>query len=126
MPGFKASLSTKQIDNVTEYVLKLSGNKVNANKAAKGKAVFEGAGGCFACHTKAGTGQIAMGSANLTDKVWTVADVQGAKTLADKKAAVKAVISKGISRDMPAWQGRLSDADIKMLTFYVHQIGGGK
>ena len=126
MPGFKASLSAKQIDNVAEYVLSFSGTKVNAAKAAKGKVIFDGAGGCFACHTNAGTGQIAMGAANLTDKVWTIADVQGAKTLADKKAAVKAVISKGISRDMPAWQGRLSDADIKMLTFYVHQIGGGK
>lgn len=126
MPGFKANLSATQIDNVAEYVLKLSGEKVKASKARKGKAVFEGAGGCFACHTKAGTGQIAMGSANLTDKVWTVADVQGAKTLADKKAAVKKVIKQGIKRDMPAWQGRLSDADIKMLTFYVHQISGGK
>jgi len=126
MPGFKASLSAQQIDSVAEYVLSLSGTKVNAATAAKGKEVFEGAGGCFACHTQAGTGQIAMGAANLTDKVWTIADVQGAKTLADKKAVVKAIVSKGVSRDMPAWQDRLSDADIKMLTYYVHQIGGGK
>lgn len=126
MPGFKASLGAQEIDNVAEYVLSLSGEKVNAANAAAGKTVFEGAGGCFACHTKAGTGQIAMGAANLTDKVWTVADVQAAKTLADKKAAVKAVVSKGVSRDMPAWQGRLSEADIKMLTYYVNQLGGGK
>lgn len=126
MPGFKANLSAAQIDHVADYVLSLSGEKVNAASAAKGKTVFEGAGGCFACHTKEGTGQIAMGAANLTDKIWTVADVQGAKSLADKKTAVKAVVSKGISRDMPAWEGRLSEADIKMLTYYVHQIGGGK
>ena len=127
MPGFKASLSAAQIDNVSEYVLSFSGIKVNSAKAAKGKAIFDGAGGCFACHTNEGKGQIAMGAANLTDKVWTIADVNGAKTLADKKAAVKAVITKGVSgRDMPAWQGRLSDADIKMLTYYVHQLGGGK
>lgn len=123
MPGFKGNLSEEQIDSVAEYVLSLSGEQVDAANAAKGKAVFEGAGGCFACHTKEGTGMIAMGSANLTDKVWTVANVPGA---ADKKAVVKAVVSKGIGREMPAWQGRLSDAEIKMLTYYVHELGGGK
>lgn len=126
MPGFKASLNAQQIDDAADYVLSLSNEKVDAGKAAKGKLVFEGAGGCFACHTKAGTGQTAMGAANLTDKIWTIANVQGSKTLTVKKEVVKAVIKKGIGRDMPAWQGRLSEADIKMLTFYVHQIGGGK
>lgn len=126
MPGFKTSLSAEQIDNTAEYVLSLSGYKVSGAKAAKGKAVFEGAGGCFACHTKAGTGQIAMGSANLTDKIWTAAKVTASADLAINKTAVKEVITKGISREMPAWQGRLSDADIKMLSFYVHELGGGK
>ena len=125
MPGFKGNLSAVQIDNVAEYVLSLSGEKVNVANAAKGQAIFEGAGGCFACHTKAGTGQIAMGAPNLTDKIWTIVDVQAAPGLAEKKAVVKSVIDKGVSRDMPGWQGRLSDADIKMLTYYVHQLGGG-
>lgn len=126
MPGFKASLSAAQIDHVAEYVLSLSGHKMDPAKASKGKAVFEGAGGCFACHTKEGTGMAAMGSANLTDKIWTVARVSPAADLASNKAAVKRVISNGISREMPAWEGRLSDADIKMLSFYVHELGGGK
>lgn len=126
MPGFKASLSSAQIDDLAEYVLDLSGHKVSGTKAKKGKALFEGSGGCFACHTKAGTGQFAMGAANLTDKVWTVADVPGAASVVDKKTAIKTVINNGISRDMPAWQGRLSEAEIKMLSFYVHQLSGGK
>lgn len=126
MPGFKGRLNEVQLDNVAEYVLSMSGHKVNKSKAANGKSIFEGAGTCAACHTPAGTGQFAMGSANLTDKVWTVADVPGASSLEDKKAAIKSVISSGISRDMPAWQGRLSDAEIKMLSFYVHQLSGGK
>jgi len=99
---------------------------VNAANAANGKIVFEGTGGCAACHTPAGTGQFAMGSANLTDKVWTVANVPGAASFSDKKAAIKHVVRAGISREMPAWQGRLSDAEIKMLSFYVHQLSGGK
>ena len=27
---------------------------------------------------------------------------------------------------MPAWQGRLDDTSIKMLTVYVHSLGGGE
>ena len=27
---------------------------------------------------------------------------------------------------MPAWKGRLSDKDIKRLSVYVHQLGGGQ
>ncbi|MDH5180128.1 MAG: cytochrome-c oxidase, cbb3-type subunit III [Gammaproteobacteria bacterium] len=126
MPGFKASLSAEQIDNVAEYVLGLSGIEVNKDKAAQGKAVFEGAGTCHVCHTKAGSGQFAMGSANLTDKVWTFANVPAAKTLAEKKTAVKEVVANGFGRHMPAWNGRLSDVEIKMLAFYVHQLSAGK
>jgi cytochrome c oxidase cbb3-type subunit 3 len=31
----------------------------------------------------------------------------------------------GIKREMPAWEGRLSDEEIRMLTLYVHDLGGG-
>jgi len=27
---------------------------------------------------------------------------------------------------MPAWKERLSDTEIKILTYYVHEMGGGK
>jgi len=27
---------------------------------------------------------------------------------------------------MPAWQGRLSESEIKLLTVYVHDLGGGQ
>ncbi|MDH5777872.1 MAG: cytochrome-c oxidase, cbb3-type subunit III [Gammaproteobacteria bacterium] len=126
MPGFKTRLSNAELNQVSEYVLKLSGHKVNAAQAIKGKAIFEGTGGCAACHTSAGTGQFAMGSANLTDKIWTVANVPAAAAISDKRAAIRKVIASGINRDMPAWKGRLTDADIKMLSFYVHQLSGGK
>ncbi|MCW8899594.1 MAG: cytochrome-c oxidase, cbb3-type subunit III [Gammaproteobacteria bacterium] len=126
MPGFKASLSAKQISDVAEYVLSLSGNEANAAAVKNGKAVFSGQGGCAACHGADATGQDFMGSANLTDKVWTIADVAGADTAAAKKDAIMNVVKNGKTREMPAWKNRLSTTEIKILTYYVHELGGGK
>ena len=67
-----------------------------------------------------------MGSANLTDHIWTVSNVAAQNSIEDKQSVVKAVIAAGINRHMPAWKDRLSDVEIKMLTFYIHELGGGK
>lgn len=127
MPSFKPTFNEQQLDDVASFVLSLSGHKVDAAKAARGKAIFTGqTGGCYYCHTKAGTGMHSMGAANLTDNVWTVANVPAAKTDEEKLAAVKQVIENGISREMPAWKDRLSSEQIKLLTVYVHELGGGQ
>ena len=67
-----------------------------------------------------------MGSANLTDSIWTIANVPGSEEMVAKKSAIMQVVSNGKTRVMPAWKGRLSDTEIKILTFYVHDLGGGK
>ena len=126
MPAFKGRLSEDQISDVAEYVLSLSGNEMDAAAVKRGRKVFSTDGGCAACHGADAKGQTFMGSANLTDKIWTIADVPGAETTADKKSAVMQVVANGKSRVMPAWKGRLSDTEIKILTFYVHQLGSGK
>lgn len=126
MPGFKASLSTKQISDVADFVLSLSGEEADAEAAKRGKEIFAGQGGCAACHGAEAKGQDFMGSANLTDKIWTIADVSGAETAEAKKAAVMDVVKNGKTRVMPAWKGRLSATEIKILTYYVHELGGGK
>jgi len=126
MPGFKTRLTEKQTADVAEYVLSLSGNTVDVSAVKRGKAVFTNAGGCTACHGVDAKGQISMGSANLTDKVWTIADVIGAETFAEKKAAVMHVVKNGKTRIMPAWKERLSAVEIKMLTFYVKQLSASK
>lgn len=126
MPSFKARLSVKQISDVAEYVLSLSGNEVDAAAVKRGKVVFTNTGGCVACHGNDAKGQISMGSANLTDKIWTIADVSGADTAEAKKSAIIDVVTNGKTRQMPSWKDRLSATEIKMLTFYVHELGGGK
>lgn len=126
MPGFKKSLSADQISDVSDYVLRLSGHEVDSGAAQRGKAVFTGAGGCFACHGADAKGNPSMGSANLADSIWTIADVPGAKDVAAKKSAIAQVVRDGKTRVMPAWKGRLTDTEIKILSFYVHELGGGK
>lgn len=127
MPSFKGRFTDTQIADLASYVLSFSKQQgVDVSSAKRGQAMFEGAAGCFACHTKAGTGSHAMGSANLTDQIWTMANVGAQNSIETKQAVVKQVISNGINRQMPAWKGRLSETEIKMLTFYIHELGGGK
>lgn len=127
MPAYGATLSEEQLDEVANYVLSLSMEGADASKAAAGKEIFNGqAGGCHYCHTKEATGLKSQGAANLTDVIWTVANLPSAPTTEAKLVAIKQVIRDGINRVMPAWSGRLSDGEIKQLAIYVHQRGGGK
>lgn len=127
MPAFGRSLNDGQIDAVAHYVLSLSGHEVDDDMAQRGMQIFNGReGGCFYCHTKEGTGLESQGAANLTDSIWTVANVPGQDSLEGKLNEVKRVVGNGIERVMPAWEGRLSDNEIKLLTVYVHELGGGQ
>jgi cytochrome c oxidase cbb3-type subunit 3 len=119
MPAHKGTLAEAEINNLGNYVLSLSGEPHDAAAAAEGKTLFEAKAGCFACHTKEATGMKALGSANLTDQIWTIANVKGLESAEDKLSAVKSVIANGVSRSMPAWKTRLDDTQIKVLTAYI-------
>ena len=125
MPAFGEVLNDAQTDQLANYVLSLSGHTVDAAKAEAGRVIFQGQeGGCHYCHTASGKGMVSQGAANLTDAIWTVADVPGASDDKGRLEAVKAVIRGGIRRQMPAWGGRLDDTQIKLLTVYVQSLGG--
>jgi cytochrome c oxidase cbb3-type subunit 3 len=128
MPSFAEALTGAQIDELANYVASLSGLKADAAKAARGKDLFHShVAACYYCHNDDAKGRKDIGSANLTDKVWLWADVPGAADDAGKVAAIRKVIAGGLDRGvMPAWQGRLSEQQIKLLTVYVHELGGGK
>ncbi len=127
MPAFRKTFNEQQMDDVVEYVLNLSGHDVDKEKSMRGAALFNGeGGGCYYCHTKEAVGMKSVGSANLTDGIWTLADVAGQTNIEAKREAVRAIIKNGVKRQMPAWSQRLSSAEIKILTVYVHELGGGK
>jgi len=118
MPAHSSSLTSTEVTQVANYVLSLSGEKVDSATADAGKGVFN-TKGCSGCHMPTGVGMKALGAANLTDKIWTQANVPAAADTAAKVAAVSAVVSDGIQREMPAWESRLSDDEIKVLVAYI-------
>ncbi len=128
MPAYSEALGAAEIDALANYVASLSGLKADGTKAASGKELFNShAGACYYCHNVDAKGRKDIGSANLTDKVWLWANVPGATDDAGKIAAIRKVIASGLDKGvMPAWQGRLSEQQIKLLTVYVHELGGGK
>jgi len=118
MPAFGKDglLKEDQIRAVASYVRTLAGfgPETGADLAA-GKAAF--AENCAACHGEDGKGNIEMGSANLTTKIW-----QYGSDIDD----LVYTIANARNSTMPAWSARLDPVTIKSLAVYVHSLGGGK
>ena len=117
MPKFGADklLDNTQIAQVANYVLSLSGKAPDAAAAEAGKQVF--ADNCVACHGEDGKGDRAQGAPNLTDPIWLYGG---------DLASVEKIIHDGPFGVMPAWSGRLSEAQIRSVMAYVHGLGGGE
>ncbi len=130
MTAHKDSLSAQQIDDVANYVKAMSDegkDKADADSAvAAGKEVFMKSD-CTSCHGADAKGMQAMGSANLTDKIWRFdGSLDGIKrtiTFGVNNGDPKARVAV-----MPNFKeaGKLSDSDIKKLAVYVYKFGGGQ
>jgi cytochrome c oxidase cbb3-type subunit III len=99
--------SAEDVRDVANYVLSLSDSAYNTLYAQFGKSKFAV---CAACHGADGKGNTTVGAPNLTDKVW----LHGVG-----EAAIVNMINQGKNNVMPAWGGRLSEAQIHVLTGYV-------
>ena len=128
MPTFSEVLDGAQIDQLAHYVGKLSGIGHDGAKAAAGELLFRSeTAACFYCHGSDAKGRQDIGAPNLTDNIWLWADVPAAGSDDGKVAAIRSVIGNGLNKGvMPAWAGRLSPEQIKVLTVYVHELGGGQ
>jgi cytochrome c oxidase cbb3-type subunit III len=117
MPRFGADelLEPKQISDVSEYVLSLSGGDTDKEAAARGQTIY--AEQCVACHGEKGLGNPELGAPNLADAVWLYGS---------DKAEVMTSIHTGRGGMMPAWENRLDPLTIKSLALYVHSLGGGQ
>jgi cytochrome c oxidase cbb3-type subunit 3 len=117
MPAFGRDgiLKPEQIDDLTEYVVFLSGRP--SDKGAVGRAAKLFADNCAMCHGPGGKGDRAMGAPNLTDNDWLYGP---------ERADIRDQIWNGHGGVMPTWGGRLSPETIKALAVYVHSLGGGE
>ena len=130
MVAHKDTLSAQQIDDVAKYVKAMSEEgkeKADANSAvAAGMKVFTESD-CTACHGADAKGMEAMGSANLTDKIWR---------FDGSLECIKQTITYGVNSGDPSARvaimpnfteaGKLSDVEKKKLAVYVFKLGGGK
>ncbi len=117
MPKFGTDglLEKEQIDQVVQYVLQISGQEHDAALAAAGATVFTD--NCADCHAEDGTGDRAQGAPNLTDAIW----LYGGDT-----DSLTQTVTNARFGVMPAWQDRLSEADIRAVASWVHSRGGGE
>ncbi len=115
MPAYGEFLEEGQIAAAAEFVLQLSGQAHDPELAASGAAVF--AEECAACHMDAGTGDRESGAPNLADAIWLYGG--------DREAIAESITYSRFGV-MPAWGRRLDEVEIRAVTLYVHQLGGGE
>lgn len=117
MPAFgrDAILKEGEVDDLTEYVVHLSGRPANGASVKRAAKLF--ADNCAACHGANGKGNREFGAPNLTDNEWLYGPT---------RADIQDQIWNGHGGVMPTWAGRLSPETIKSLAVYVHSLGGGE
>jgi cytochrome c oxidase cbb3-type subunit III len=113
--GVDKLLEDRQIADVVEHVVSLSGKDRDVPAAARGAVIFKEQ--CSTCHGDDGKGKIDQGSPNLTDDIWL---------FGSSREAITESIRTGRGSGMPSWVGRLDPVTVKSLAVYVHSLGGGK
>ena len=116
MPAFGDILEPEEIEQTVNYVMSLSGGTpVDASLVAPGAVVY--ADNCSACHGDAGLGDRDLGAPNLADAIWLYGG---------DAATLRETITYSRYGVMPPWANRLSEAQIRAVSAYVHQLGGGE
>lgn len=111
--GTGDALPADQLGQLADYVVSLAAKTPAAGSA--GEAIFTER--CVACHSEGGVGNKDMGAPALNNNIWL---------FKGGKEGVIAQVTKPQHGSMPAWSERLDATTIKMLTVYVHSLGGGQ
>ncbi|WP_227367596.1 cytochrome-c oxidase, cbb3-type subunit III [Halomonas sp. M20] len=114
MPAWQ-QLGDNNLENVTSYVLSLSGEEHDANKASQGEAIFASA--CVACHGPGGKGNQAIGAPDLTDDAWLYRQ-PGQET----HAAVLETLRNGRNGHMPAQAAYIGEDKVHLVAAYVYSL----
>ncbi|PXW84386.1 cytochrome c oxidase cbb3-type subunit 3 [Ruegeria sp. P4] len=117
MPAFGRDglLEKEQVSQVVNYVMSLSDTPQDASQVVAGAAVFEA--NCASCHGEDASGDIYQGAPNLKDAIWLYGG--------DYETVYETVWNSRYGV-MPNWDTRLSEAEIRAVSAYVHQLGGGE
>lgn len=115
MPQFGDILTEEEIQQLVAYVRNISGHEADAMMVEAGSTLF--LDNCSSCHGEDGKGMRDLGAPNLTDAIWLWGEDEDALT---------ETISNSRFGVMPAWTERLSEADIRAVSIFVHSLGGGE
>lgn len=117
MPAFGRDgiIKPEQVEDLTDYVLQLSGRKADPRAVRRAGPLF--ADNCAACHGAKGKGDRSFGAPDLTDNE---------ELYGSSREVIHDQIWNGRGGVTPAWSGRLTKEDIKALAVYVHNLGGGE
>ncbi|MGC3982605.1 MAG: c-type cytochrome [Steroidobacteraceae bacterium] len=106
-------LTAADIGDVTEYVLQLSKQGHDAQAAKRGEQVFLYKGACYDCHGVGGIGDPTLGATDFSHALF----LHGAD-----RAAIRNSIQQGVSGSCPAFDGKLSDAQIRATAVYLYSV----
>lgn len=120
MPAFGRDelLEEEEISQVVNFVMSLTPNvnpPQDPSMVEAGAVVFED--NCAACHMEDGSGDRTQGAPNLADAIWLYGG---------DYAAISESVHNSRFGVMPDWNERLSEAQIRAVATYVHQLGGGE
>jgi cytochrome c oxidase cbb3-type subunit 3 len=117
MPAFGRDelLEKDEIDQVVNFVMSLSGDAQDPAQVDAGAVVFED--NCSSCHMEDGTGDRDQGAPNLVDAIWLYGG---------DYASLSQTVNNARYGVMPAWNSRLTEAQVRAVSAYVHQLGGGE
>jgi cytochrome c oxidase cbb3-type subunit 3 len=115
MTAYDDIFSNDEVDQVVQYVRLISGQEHDAGLAEAGTDLF--ANNCSACHGDNGMGSYDLGAPNLTDAIWLYGG---------DLASLEETVRYARFGVMPPWGTRLTEAEVKAVTAYVHQLGGGE
>lgn len=110
MPAWGDTLGAQGVKEVANYVLSLSGRKVDPVLAAAGQPRFAM---CAACHGADGKGNTMIGAPNLTDTIWLYGG---------EEATVIKTITGGRRGHMPAWGEVLGKERVHLLAAYIYSL----
>lgn len=115
MPAFEEIFEEEELKATVEYIFSLSNSEHDAALAATGAELY--LDNCSACHGEAALGDHDIGAPNLADAIWLYGG--------DRETLTETILYSRFGV-MPAWGQRISDADVRAVSTYVHALGGGE
>ncbi|HET8623971.1 MAG TPA: c-type cytochrome [Gemmatimonadales bacterium] len=118
--GFLALLGTV-VPSVSAHAQGKLPDGVTQEMVDKGKAIFAGAGNCYACHGQNAQGMLGP-TTNLTDATWIHSDGSYPKIAEHIKAGVTKEQSKSGIPMPPRGGSKISDDEVNLVAAYVYAL----